>query len=55
MNVLLLGLLGSCVVEQPYVFISQIASIMYFSYFLIILPFLSYMEKTIVNDNADLF
>ena len=44
-NVLLLMWLGACVVEQPYVIISQIATIFYFSYFIFFLPLLSYMEK----------
>ena len=55
MDVLLLGLLGSCVVEQPYVIISQFASIFYFSYFFLILPSLEYIERKVVNDNPDLF
>ena len=37
--------LGACVVEQPYVIISQIATTFYFSYFIFFLPLLSYMEK----------
>jgi ubiquinol-cytochrome c reductase cytochrome b subunit len=44
-NVFLLGWLGSCLVEQPYVIISQLSSIFYFSYFILILPFLSFLEK----------
>jgi quinol-cytochrome oxidoreductase complex cytochrome b subunit len=44
-NVLLLGWLGACVVEQPYVIIGQVASVTYFSYFLLVIPFLSYLEK----------
>jgi len=55
MDVLLLGLLGSCVVEQPYVIISQFASIFYFSYFFLILPLLEYLERKVVNENPDLF
>ena len=44
-NFLLLGWLGACIVEQPYVLISQISTCLYFSYFLIFLPGLSYIEK----------
>jgi ubiquinol-cytochrome c reductase cytochrome b subunit len=44
-DVLLLGWLGACVVEQPYVIISQCATVFYFSYFFIILPFLGYIEQ----------
>lgn len=44
-NVLLLGFLGACVVEQPYIIISQIAAITYFSYFLVVTPMLSYLER----------
>jgi ubiquinol-cytochrome c reductase cytochrome b subunit len=48
-NFLLLGWLGSCIVEQPYILLSQIASIFYFFYFLILLPVLSFCEKIIVG------
>ena len=53
-NFLLLGWLGSCIVEQPYILISQISSIFYFSFFLI-LPILTFFEfyftKNKVNKN----
>jgi ubiquinol-cytochrome c reductase cytochrome b subunit len=40
-NVLILTWLGACAVENPYIIISQIATIFYFSYFLFFLPLLS--------------
>jgi ubiquinol-cytochrome c reductase cytochrome b subunit len=46
-DVLLLGWLGACVVVEPYIFISQAATLFYFSYFFLILPFLCYIEKKI--------
>jgi quinol-cytochrome oxidoreductase complex cytochrome b subunit len=44
-DVLLLGWLGACVVEQPYVIISQSATFFYFSYFFLFLPVLGYFEE----------
>tara|TARA_B110000967_G_C18837707_1_gene537672 strand:- start:95 stop:256 length:162 start_codon:yes stop_codon:yes gene_type:complete len=46
-DVLLLGWLGACIVEQPYVIISQCATIFYFSYFFLIVPVLSAIEQKI--------
>ena len=46
-NVLLLGWLGACLVEQPYIIISQYSTCFYFLYFLYILPMLSYIETKI--------
>ena len=46
-DVLLLGWLGACVVVEPYIIISQVATFFYFSYFFLILPFLCYIEKKI--------
>ena len=54
-DVILLGLLGSCIVEEPYVIVSQLASIFYFSYFLIIMPFFSFIDKKLINDDPNLF
>lgn len=48
-NVFFLGYLGACVVEQPFIIISQISAIFYFSYFLIIIPLLSIIEKKAIN------
>lgn len=42
---LLLGYLGQQVAESPFIEIGQVASIYYFSYFLIIIPFLGTLEK----------
>ena len=47
-NVLLLGWLGACIVEQPYVIISQCATFFYFLYFFLILPILGYIEKKVI-------
>ena len=44
-NAVLLLWLGAQLVEEPYVTISQIATIFYFSYFLIILPLLVFLEN----------
>lgn len=48
-NLIFLGYLGACVVEQPFIIISQIAAIFYFSYFLIIIPVLSLAEKKAIK------
>jgi ubiquinol-cytochrome c reductase cytochrome b subunit len=45
-DVLVLGYVGGKPAEEPYVMISQLATIYYFAHFLIILPLLSMVEKT---------
>ena len=44
-NAILLLWLGAQLVEEPYVTISQVATIFYFSYFLVILPLLVFLEN----------
>jgi ubiquinol-cytochrome c reductase cytochrome b subunit len=46
-DVLILGWMGGLHAEEPYVMISQAATIYYFAHFLIILPILSKTEKTL--------
>lgn len=46
---LILGWIGGMPVEDPYIIIGQIASLYYFFYFLIILPFLGSVEKFLLN------
>jgi quinol-cytochrome oxidoreductase complex cytochrome b subunit len=48
-NVLLLGWLGSQVVEQPFILIGQISTGLYFLYFLVCLPLLYKLELYILN------
>jgi ubiquinol-cytochrome c reductase cytochrome b subunit len=43
--VLILGWMGGLPAEEPYVMISQVASIYYFAHFLIILPIVSAIER----------
>jgi ubiquinol-cytochrome c reductase cytochrome b subunit len=43
----LLGYLGQQVPESPFTEIGQIASIYYFSYFLVIIPVLGRLEKNL--------
>jgi ubiquinol-cytochrome c reductase cytochrome b subunit len=44
-DVLVLGYCGGAPAEEPYVMISQIATIYYFAHFLIILPLVSMLER----------
>jgi len=41
--------IGGQVVEEPFVTIGQIASVLYFMYFLVIMPIAGYIEKRIVS------
>lgn len=51
-NFILLTWIGSKPVEDPYIFIGQLSSIFYFSYFLIFIPLLGLIEnKILFNSN----
>jgi ubiquinol-cytochrome c reductase cytochrome b subunit len=51
-DVLILGYCGGAPAEEPYVMISQVATIYYFAHFLIILPLLSATERTLPLPNS---
>lgn len=44
-NFLLLGWLGSCPVEEPYITISRYCTVFYFGFFIFIMPFLVQVER----------
>ncbi|MCL6371270.1 hypothetical protein EXT53_22300 [Pectobacterium polaris] len=46
-NFVLLGKIGECHVEVPYVLMGQIATFLYFAYFLIIVPVISTIENVL--------
>lgn len=46
---LMLMQLGAKHVESPFIELGQIATVLYFSYFLIIVPVLSYFENTLID------
>lgn len=46
---MLLGWIGGMPVEEPYIFIGQLASMYYFLYFLILLPFLGNTERFLIE------
>jgi ubiquinol-cytochrome c reductase cytochrome b subunit len=48
-NVLVLMLLGAKHVESPFIELGQISTIIYFAYFLIIVPLLSSYENSLFN------
>jgi ubiquinol-cytochrome c reductase cytochrome b subunit len=52
LDILVLGYCGGAPAEEPYVMISQIASIYYFAHFLIILPIVSAIEKPLPLPNS---
>uniref|UniRef100_A0AAU7E550 Cytochrome b n=1 Tax=Protankyra bidentata TaxID=2904677 RepID=A0AAU7E550_9ECHN len=49
-NFIILSWIGSCPVEDPYIIIGQISSILYFSFFLIFQPIISYIENNTLNE-----
>ena len=51
-DVLILGFCGGRPAEEPYVMISQIATMYYFAHFLIVLPILSRIERTLPLPNS---
>ena len=51
-DVLVLGWCGGLPAEEPYVMISQVATMYYFAHFLIILPVLSLVERTLPLPNS---
>lgn len=48
MNFILLTWIGSKPVEDPYIFIGQLSSIFYFSYFLLIVPLVGHLENNLL-------
>lgn len=48
MNFVLLTWIGSKPVEDPYIFIGQLSSVFYFSYFLVIVPVIGYLENNLI-------
>lgn len=52
MNFILLTWIGSKPVEDPYIFIGQISSIFYFSYFLILVPLSGILENILIFKKA---
>jgi len=48
LNFWILGWIGGCSPETPYLEIGQISTFFYFFYFLLLIPFLGYLEKKIM-------
>jgi ubiquinol-cytochrome c reductase cytochrome b subunit len=41
--------LGACHVESPFIELGQFSTVLYFSYFILIVPVISLIENTLVN------
>ena len=52
LDIVVLGYCGGMPAEEPWVMVSQVATIYYFAHFLIILPILSIVEKTLPLPNS---
>jgi ubiquinol-cytochrome c reductase cytochrome b subunit len=50
-NLLILMKLGACHVESPFIELGQICTVLYFSYFIFIVPVISLIENTLVDLN----
>lgn len=49
LNFLILMKLGACHVESPFIELGQLSTILYFSYFILIVPIISLIENTLVD------
>ena len=49
LNFLILMKLGACHVESPFIELGQLSTVLYFSYFIIIVPVISLIENTLVE------
>jgi len=52
-NFLILMQLGAKHVESPFIEFGQISTVLYFSHFLVLLPFVSFLENTLVDLNIN--
>ena len=52
-NFLVLMQLGAKHVESPFIEFGQISTMLYFSYFLIVVPLITFIENTLINLNID--
>jgi ubiquinol-cytochrome c reductase cytochrome b subunit len=52
-NFLVLMQLGAKHVESPFIEFGQISTLLYFSYFLIIVPLITYIENTLIDLNIN--
>jgi len=43
--------LGACHVESPFIELGQISTVLYFSYFVLIVPVISLIENSLININ----
>jgi ubiquinol-cytochrome c reductase cytochrome b subunit len=50
-NFLILMQLGAKHVESPFIEFGQISTVLYFSYFVIIVPFVTFIENTLIDLN----
>jgi len=48
-NFLILLKLGACHVESPFIELGQISTFVYFAYFILIIPFISLIENTLID------
>jgi len=51
-NFLILMQLGAKHVESPFIEFGQISTVLYFSYFIIIVPFVTLIENTLIELNS---
>jgi len=52
-NFLILMQLGAKHVESPFIEFGQISTVLYFSYFLVVVPLITYIENTLIDLNID--
>jgi ubiquinol-cytochrome c reductase cytochrome b subunit len=41
--------LGACHVETPFIELGQISTVLYFGYFILIVPVISFIENTLID------